>query len=573
MNKEIAKIFYRMADYLEIEGVAFKPQAYKRAGMALDVLREDVEDIYKKEGAEALEKIPGVGKSLAEKIVEYIKTSKIKEYNEKRKKLPIDFDELTAVEGLGPKKIKVLYEKLKIKNLADLEKAAKAGKISELEHFGQKTSNNILESIEFAKRGQGRYLLGDILPVVNNIIQNLNKLKEVKVVSPVGSIRRMKETVGDVDILVIADNPKKVMDYFVSMGGIEKIWAKGSTKSSVRMAQGFDVDLRILPEESYGAALQYFTGSKEHNIALRKIAIDKRYKLNEYGLFKGVKMIAGKDEKDIYEKLGLAWIPSELRENSGEIEEAQKNKLPNLVELKDIKGDLHIHSNWNGGEDSIEELAQEAMNIGYEYIGIADHTKSLKIEYGLDEEQLKKRNKEIDKINLKLKTKNSKLRILCGCEANILADGSIDISDEALAKLDFVIAGVHSQMNMDKKNMTSRIIKAMENPNVDIISHLTGRILKQRDEYELDFDEILRAAKNTNTILEINAYPSRLDLKDVNIKKAKEAGVKMIINTDSHHKGTLNYMGYGVFQARRGWAEKEDIINCLNCEKMLKMLK
>ncbi len=572
-NQEIAKIFYEIAIYLEMQDVAFKPQAYEKAGLNLEILSEDVEEIYKKGGLKALEEIPGIGKNMSEKIVEYLKTGKIKEYQALRKKMPVELGELISVEGIGPKMVRDLYKNLKIKNLQGLEKAAKAGKIRELPNFGLKTEQNILESIKFLKRSKGRFLLGEILPKVYEIIDKLKNLKEVRQISEAGSVRRRKETIGDVDILITSSDPKKVVDCFVAMPGIVKIWGKGPTKASIRLKEGFDVDLRVLPEKQFGSALQYFTGSKEHNIVLRKIAIEKGLKLSEYGLFRGPKMISGKTEKEVYAALKMDYIEPELRENTGEIEAATKRKLPKIIGYKDILGDLHVHSNWDGGENSIEDMANAAIKMGYQYIGIADHTKFLRIEHGLDEKQLAQQRKEIDRINVKGQRSNVKCRILQGCEANILADGSIDIKDEALEKLDYVIAGVHSQMKMPKEKMTERIIKAMKNPNVDIISHPTGRILKRRDEYEVDFEKILKAAKQTNTILEINSFPGRLDLKDVYIKKAKEAGVKMAINTDAHHKDHLRLMEYGISQARRGWAEKKDIINCWPVEKMESFLK
>jgi len=587
LNQEIAKIFYEIAQYLEMQDVAFKPQAYEKAALNLETLSEDINEIYKKQGIEGLKKIPGVGQGMAEKIVEYIKTGKIKEHQELKKKMPVNIEELTSVEGIGPKMVRDLYKYLKIKNLKDLEMAAKAKKIRNLPHFGIKTEQNILESIEFLKRSKGRFLLGEILPYVYEIINQLKNLEEVKEVSEAGSVRRRKETIGDVDILVTLKNAEltrlskikrgtdaeRIIDFFVKLPGVVKIWSKGPTKASIRLKEGFDVDLRVLPESQFGSALQYFTGSKEHNIVLRKIALDKGLKLNEYGLFKGSKMIAGRTEKEVYEALGMSYIEPELRENQGEIEAALKHQLPKIIGYKDILGDLHVHSNWDGGANSIEEIAQAAIKMGYQYIGISDHTKFLRIEHGLDEKQLEQRNKKIDRINVKCQRLNVKCRILKGCEANILADGSIDIKDETLKNLDFVIAGVHSQFKMSQEKMTERIIKAMKNPNVDIISHPTGRILKRRDEYEIDFDKILKAAKETNTVLEINAYPERLDLKDVNIKKAKEMGVKMVINTDSHHIDQLRFMEFGIAQARRGWAEKEDIINTWPIDKLLKMLK
>jgi DNA polymerase (family 10) len=578
-NQEIAKIFYEIADYLEMERIAFKPYAYQKAAITLETFEEEVEDIYKRGGLGALKEIPGVGESIALKIEEYLKTGKIKYYEEFKKKVPVNLEELMAVEGMGPKKAKVLYEKLGIRNLEDLEKAAKAHKIAPLFGFGEKTEKNILEGIEFLKRSKGRFLLGEILPRIKEVEEKLKSLKEVEKIDVAGSVRRRKETIGDVDFLVISKNPEKVMDFFVSLLGVIKIWGKGSTKSSVRMKEGFDMDIRVLAKRSYGSALQYFTGSKDHNIALRKIAIDKGLKLSEYGLFRGSKMIAGENEKKIYEKLGMSWIPPELRENWGEVEAAlqqsqgKPNGLPKLIDYQDIKGDLHCHSKWDGGANTIEELAEAAKKMGYQYLGIADHTKFLRIEYGLDEKKLALQRREIDKLNLQLTINNLQLRILQGCEANILNDGSIDIKDEALAKLDYVITGVHSNFKMPKEKMTERIIRAMKNPNVDIISHPTGRILQHRDEYQIDFEKILKAAKETRTILEINSFPERLDLNDQNIKRAKEAGVKMVINTDAHHIDQLRYIEFGIAQARRGWAEKRDIINTQPLEKLLKYFK
>ncbi len=570
-NQEIANIFYEIADFLEMEEVQFKPQAYRKAALVLEDLEDDVAKIYQEGGLKALKDIPGVGESTAEKIEEYIKTGKIKYYEKLKKKTPIKMEELTAVEGMGPKKAKKLYEELEIRDLADLEKAAKAHKIASLKGFGETTEKNILEGIAFLKRSKGRFLLGDILPRVKAVHQKLQELKEVARVDTAGSVRRMKETIGDADFLVISKKPKKVMDFFVSQPEVVKVWGKGDTKSSIRVREGFDIDLRVLPEESYGSALQYFTGSKEHNIAVRRIAIEKGFKLSEYGLFKGKKMIAGKTEEEVYKKLGMLWIPPEMRENQGEVEASLRGKLPQVIELGDIKGDLHCHSDWDGGENSIEDLARAAKKRGYEYVGITDHTKFLKIEHGLNERQLAQQRKEIDKLNSQFSTFN--FQILHGCEANILNDGSIDIKDEALAKLDFVIAGIHSNFKMPKEKMTERIIKAIKNPHVDIISHPTGRLIQKRDEYQIDFDKILRVARETGTILEINSFPERLDLNDQNIRRAKEAGVKMVINTDSHHKDQLRFMEFGIAQARRGWAEKEDIINVHPLQKLLKFFK
>ena len=553
-----------MADYLRMEDVAFKPYAYSKVAIVLESMEQDVEDIYKQGGLKALEEISGVGKGIAKAIEEYLKTGKIKNHQEMKKRTPIDLDEMSRVEGMGPKKAKILYQKLKIKNLKDLEKAAKAHKIAPLFGFGEKTEKNILEAIKFLKKSKGRFLLGDIMPAVKEVIEKLEKLKQVDKISVAGSVRRMKETIGDVDILVTSKSPKKVMDFFVSQPDVVKVWGKGATKSSIRMKDGFDMDLRVVPGKSYGSALQYFTGSKEHNIVTRKIAIRKGLKLNEYGIFKGSKMIAGNIEKEVYKAIGLDWIPPEMRENQGEIELAQKGKLPNIIDYNDIKGDLHCHSKWDGGSNSIKEMAEAALEMGYSYIGISDHTKFLRIEHGLNEKQLSQQRKEIDKLN-----KKSRIRILQGAETNILNNGSIDIKDEALKKLDYAIAGIHSSMKMGKEEMTERMIKAMKNPYINIISHPFGRLIGRRDEYQIDFDKILRTAKETNTILEINSMPERLDLKDIYIKRAKEMGVKMIINTDSHQKDHMIMIEFGIAQARRGWAEKKDIINTQPLNKLL----
>ena len=569
-NREIAKIFYDIAKYLKMDNVAFKPYAYEKAGNSLEALEKDVGEIYNKGGLKALMEIPGVGKNISDHIEEYLKSGKIKVYEELKKKLPLNIDELAKVEGLGPRKAKVLYQKLGIKNLKDLEKAAKKNLIAPLFGFGKKTEDNILQGIDFLKKSKGRFLLGDIMPIAKEVLEKLKNLKEVGKISLAGSLRRGKETIGDVDILVVSKNPKKVMNFFCSLPNIEKIWGKGGTKASVHMKDGFDMDLRIVSKKSYGSALQYFTGSKEHNIITRKIAIDKGLKLSEYGVFRGSKMIAGSTEQEVYKAIGLNWMAPEIRENEGEIEASLQGKLPELVELKDIKGDLHCHSDWDGGENSIEQMCERAMAMGYEYIGISDHTKFLRIENGLNEKQLLSQKKEIEKINKKFGKQGLKFRILHGCEANILNDGSIDIKDEVLSKLDYVIAGVHSSLKMDKPEMMARLTKAMKNPNVDIISHPTGRLIGKRDEYKIDFDKILKIAKETGTILEINSSPQRLDLNGFYIRRAKAEGVKMIIDTDSHHKDQLNLMEYGVSQARRGWAEKEDIINTKPLAELLK---
>ncbi len=553
-NKEIAQIFYKISQYLRIENIPFKPYAYYKAGEVLASLDKDIQEIYQKGGLKDLEKIPGIGKNIALKIEEYLKTDKIKYFEELKKETPIDLEGITAIEGLGPKRAKLLYEKLKVKNLKELEQAAKKGKIRELFGFDEKIEKNILQGIEFFKQNKEKFLLSEALLIYDKFLKILKK--EVEKIEVAGSIRRKKETVKDIDILAVTKKPDRVMEIFTSQKEVIKVWGKGKTKSSIRIDQGIDLDLRVVPLKSYGAALQYFTGSREHNIVLRKRAKQKGLKLNEYGLFKKEKQIAGKNEKEIYKKLGLPWIPPELREDGTEI----GKKIPQLIELKDIKGDLHCHTNWGAAKHSIEQMYQKAKELNYHYLGISDHTKFLGIEKGLNEKELIKQSNYIKKLREK------GYLILHGCEANILKDGSLDIKNSVLKELDFVIAGVHSGLNQET---TSRILKAMENQQVNIISHLTGRLINKRKESIIDIDRIMEKAKQTNTVLEINAYPQRLDLKVDYIKRAKKEGIKMIINSDAHEKDQLENMKYGLFQAKRGWLEPENIINSLSFEEII----
>ncbi len=574
-NQELVKILYEMAALLEIKEVAFKPQAYERAAYSIESLGEDVDEIYKKGGLKALEDIPGVGQGIAERIEEYIKTGRIADHDKLKKSFPVDIGGLMAIEGVGPKMVKKLYQKLGIKNARELEAAAKAGKLEKLEGLGEKSEQKILKSIGFLQQSQGRFILGFIFPTVRKIVDSLRALPEVKRAEFAGSIRRMQETVGDLDILVISNKPSKVMDFFVKMPEVQGIIEKGPTRTSVRLKIGMDADVRVLPPESFGAALQYFTGDKYHNIALREIAIKKGYKLNEYGLFKGKKIIAGKTEEEIYKKLGMELMEPELRTNHGEIEAALRQaqgklgKLPKLIGYDDLKGDLQVQTDWTDGENSIKEMAEAAKKQGLEYIAITDHTKSLAMTGGLDEKKLLKQMAEIDKVQKQV----SGIKILKGSEVNILKDGTLDIDDETLAKLDVVGAAVHSNFNMPEADMTARIIRAIENPNVDIIFHPTGRVIKRREPYKVDMDKIIKTAKKTGTVLEIDAYPDRLDLKDEHVRKAIDEGVKLAIDSDAHSAGHLKFLEFGIAQARRGWAEKKDVVNTRPWQEMLKMLK
>ncbi|OGD44505.1 DNA polymerase III [Candidatus Azambacteria bacterium RIFCSPLOWO2_02_FULL_46_11] len=577
-NQEIAKIFYEIAALYEMEGVEFKPRAYEKAAHSIEAYEAGIADVYKKGGIDALcknpkTKIPGVGQSMAEHIAQLIDKGRFAEYERLKKKVPVDIQGLTAIEGVGPKMVYKLYKKLGVKTVDDLEKAAKAGKVRKLEDFGEKSEENILKGIEFLRKSTGRFILGFVLPDLKKIESRLKELPQVKQISLAGSVRRRKETVGDCDILITSDNPKPVMNFFVSMPEVERIYAHGPTKSAVKLKSGIDVDLRVVPPESFGAAMQYFTGSKDHNIALREIAIKKGWKLNEYGIFKGKKQIAGKTEEEVYKKLGLNYIEPEMRENLGEIQLAQKGNLPKLIGYNDLKGDLQIQTDWTDGANSIEEMAEEAKKLGLEYIAITDHTKSLAMTGGSDEKKLLRQMAAIDKLNSKIKNQKSKFKILKGAEVNILKNGLLDIADDVLAKLDVVGAAVHSHFNLSREEQSKRVIRAMENPNVDILFHPTGRIIQRRAAYDLDIDEIIKAAKRTGTILEIDAYPDRLDIKDEYVKKCVEQGVKLAIDSDAHSVVHIHYLEYGIAQARRGWAKKSDIVNTKPLKEFLKLLK
>jgi DNA polymerase (family 10) len=568
-NPEVAKILNEIAVLLEMDNVQFKPRAYEKAARAIEALEESVEEIYAKGGEKALMEIPGVGASIAEKIGELIKTGRLKYYEDLKKKVPVDLESLYGIEGLGPKTIKTLYQQLGIKTIDDLEKAAREHKISKLPGFKEKTEQNILKGIEFAKKGKGRYILGFTLPLIRDIENRLKALPGVTKAVAAGSVRRWKETIGDADFLVISNNHQSVMDFFTSMPEVIDIISKGDTKSSVKLKTGMGVDVRVLSEANFGAALQYFTGGKDHNVALRRIAQEKGMKLSEYGLFKGDKQIAGRTEEEVYEKLGLDWMPPELRENTGEIEAAMNHRLPKLIEYNEVRGDLQTHTNWTDGANPVQEMAQEAHRLGREYIVISDHSKGLAMTGGLDEQMLLKQSEEIEKVNDKLRG----IRVLKGVELNIQKDGSLDISDKVLEGLDVVGAAVHSNLNMNKEEMTKRVVKALENSNVDILCHPTERQIQKREAVQLDVERIIQVAKDTGTILDIDSYPDRLDLKDEYIKKAVQLGTKLGISSDSHSKIHLHYLELGVAQARRGWATAKDIVNTRKVDEFLNLVK
>ena len=554
----------------EDPNVQFRARAYYRAADTIASLQENVIDIYGRQGVNGLLEIPAVGKAIASKIEEYLKGGKIQHLEELKAKVPIDIDELYGIEGIGPKTIKMFYDKLQIKNLADLEKAATEGKLKTLPGFTEKKEQDIFKRIEFFKRGKGRLIIGEVYPLVKQIEKRLQHIAGVKNAVAAGSIRRMKETIGDIDYLVAANDPKRVIDFFVKMPEVQEILGMGQAKAFVKLASGIDADLLVVPEESWGAALQYFTGSKEHSVQLRKIAISKGFRLNEWGVFKGDKRIAGATEEEVYKILGLQWIPPEMRENAGEIELGRQDKVPKLVEYGSLKGDLQVHSENSDGTATIEEMARGAKAFGLDYIAITDHTKSLKLAGGLEEQELLEQADKISQLNDRLR---EEFRILSSAEVNIMKDGSLDIPNTVLDKLDIVGAAIHSHFNLPIETQTERLIKAAKNPSVDILFHPTGRLINRRAGYLVDIEKLIDVAKDTNTVLEIDAHYDRLDLKDEYVRMAVRNGVKLVIDSDAHHPIHYSFLTFGIAQARRGWAIQSDILNTLPADKLLNALK
>ena len=600
-NQSISEVLRQIGEYLAMQHVQFKPRAFEKAAENVGALEEELAETYAKGGIKALKEIPGVGQSIAEIIEELVKTGRSTEYEKLKKATPVRLDELARVEGLGPKSIQKLYKELGVRNLKDLEAAAKKGKIGVLEGFGKKSEEKILKGIGFAKSSGLRFIGGLMLPQIREIEKRLVAVTGVSKVTVAGSTRRRKETIGDIDILAVSSKPAIIMDEFVSKTpGIMTVIAHGPTKSSIKIKPGINIDLRVVPAESYGAALNYFTGSKEHNVVIRARANKLGLTLNEYGLFKiktgstkkGAEQegarVASRSEEDIYTALKMAYVEPELRENAGEVEAASRefekktsNKksgaatsksggLPKLIGYDDLQGDLQVQTNWTDGDASIEAMARHAAARGLKYIVITDHTKRLAMTHGLDEKRIRKQWDEIDVVNKKLA---GKIKILKGTECDILKDGTLDLDDETLSQLDVVGVSVHSFFDLPRAAQTARVIRAISNPNVDILFHPTGRLINKRPPIDIDIDEIIVTAKKTGTILEIDALPERSDLKDEHIRKCVEAGVKMCIDSDAHAAAHYAFLECGIAQARRGWAEKKDIINAWPVEKMLKFLK
>jgi DNA polymerase (family X) len=598
-NSEVAKIFREIAFILQTAdekksepNIIFKIKSYNKAADEIQNLSSEIGEIYKKDKLKGLLNIPSIGKAIATKLEEYITTGKIHYYDELKEKLPVDVSQFFRLEGIGPKTIKTLYSNLGIKNIPDLEKAALEGKIRSIPGFSQKKEELILKKIQFFKKSGGRRLIGEVYPLVRRIEERLSGNTGVKQAVAVGSFRRMKETIGDIDYLVSVISQKdgnNIIDYFINMPEVKEIIGRGSSKAFVKLNNGIDADLLVVPEESFGAAMQYFTGSKEHGVAMRKIAISKGLRLNEWGVFdKQNHRVAGATEEDVYRVLGLEWIPPEMRENRGElkiakiekngIEKEDKVRLSQLIAYDDLKGDLQVHSNYTDGTMSIEEMALNARDrFGLSYIAISDHTKSLRLTNGLDEKQLLNQANTIAEINDKIKinnnSKNKDFRILSSAEVNILKDGSLDISNNILDKLDIVGVAIHSHFSLPIESQTARLISAAQNPSIDIIFHPTGRIINQREGYPINISKLIEIANKSNTILEIDAHYNRLDLKDEFIRMAIENNVKLVIDSDAHHPLHYAFLRFGIGQARRGWAKKSDILNTLSAKELLDSLK
>ena len=570
-NREVAGLLYEMAELLELHAEnRFKIIAFSKAARAIESLQEDINKVCREK---RLQSIPGVGKAIAQKVEEYLKTGQIEAHQELLAKTPPGLVKLLQISGLGPKTVFLLHEKLNITNLEELETAAKEHRIRRLPRMGPTREANILKSIERYKKRSTRILFSTVEPIVNDILVYLRGMEGLENITAAGSFRRAKETVGDIDILATAARPEEIVTAFVRMPLVDEVLAKGPTKASVIVKDTIQVDLRIVEHHSFGTVLQYFTGSKEHNVRLRQLALNRGYSLSEYSL---TRLSDGRDlffdrEEEVYSALGLPYIPPEMREDRGEIEAALQGRLPRLVEQKDIRGDLHVHSNWSDGRASPLEMARAAASLGYEYIALCDHSPLVGIAGGLSPEKLEQKIKAVAAANKELE--GAGITILAGTEVDIKADGRLDYSDDLLARCDVVVASVHMGVQQTERAITGRLISAIENENVDIIGHPTGRIIDQREPYEMDMQAVLEAAARTNTALEINSYPSRLDLSDVNARAAKEMGVRMSINSDAHDPEQLLTMKYGVNVARRAWLEKKDVLNALSLKELLSELK
>ncbi|MCG6908076.1 MAG: DNA polymerase/3'-5' exonuclease PolX [Desulfobacteraceae bacterium] len=571
-NSDIARIFNQIADLLEISGAnPFRVRAYRHAARTVEDQPQSVAVMIEK--GEDLSELSGIGKVLAGKITEIVATGSLKMLADLEQEVPEGLSELMRITQLGPKRVAALYKKLGIKDLEDLAEAARQENIRDLDGFGKKTEEHILKELHRRKGAEKRTKLAEAEQVVDSLKSFLEGIEGVNRVTVAGSYRRRKETVGDLDILLTCKKDSPVMDRFTGFEDVAEVIANGKTKSTVRLQSGLQVDLRVVPEVSYGAALHYFTGSKEHNIAIRKIAVKKDLKINEYGVFQGHdgdgERIAGASEEEVYAAVDLPYIAPELRENRGEIEAAQKSKLPHLILREDIRGDLHAHTHATDGHSSLREMVAAARDLGYSYLAITEHSQALRVARGFDCKQLERQIEEIDKLS----GEYPGFRILKGIEVDILADGSLDLPDAVLGKLDLAVCSVHSKFNLSSEKQTKRIIRAMDNPHFNILGHPTGRLINEREAYGVDMEKIMKAAMERGCILELNAHPDRLDLNDHHCRMARDMRLKVAISTDAHSTKALGNMKYGIYQARRGWLTKDDVVNTHPVAELLKLLK
>lgn len=567
-NREIASIFERLADLLEIEGAnPFRVRAYRNAARVVGGLSQSVEDMLRE--GEDLSELPYIGEDLAQKIETIVETGKLPLLEEVKSRIPPELSELMKIPGLGPKRVKTLYQALKIDSLDDLKRAVESGKVRELEGFGKKSEEVLQASLERLTGAERRTRLFDADEILKPLLAYLKKIKGVKQIDVAGSYRRRKETVGDLDILVTCKRDAPVADRFVEYEQVREVVSHGRTRSTVILRSGLQVDLRVVPQTSYGAAMHYFTGSKAHNIAVRKLGVKRGLKINEYGVFRNDKRVAGRTEAEVFKQVGLPFIEPELREDRGEIEAARKGKLPRLVSVGDIRGDLHSHTKATDGHGSIEQMARAAAERGYAYLAITDHTRRVTMARGLDEKRLVRQMEEIDRLNEEL----DGIVILKSAEVDILKDGSLDLPQDVLRTLDLTVCAVHYDLGLARGKQTERIIRAMDNPCFNILAHPSGRLIDERDPYELDFERVMEAAKERGCFLEVNAQPARLDLTDVYCKMAKDMGVKVAISTDAHDLQQLDYMRLGVGQARRGWLEPGDVINTRPLRELKRLLQ
>ena len=567
-NHEVAEILSKIAKALALKDENFfKIRAYSRAARAIKDLPEDIEEISKKE---SLTNIPGVGEGIAKKVKEYLKTGKMSKYEEVTRDIPKSLLTLLDIRDLGPKTLGALHKELGVENLDDLKKVIEDGSFQKLEGLGDKSAGKIMENIKVYEKRMGkehRFLIGEVMATVDQIMKKLKEVDLVSRVAPAGSYRRMKETVGDLDILVESNDNRKVMKKFTAFSEVKKVLESGETKTSI-VVEGLDIqmDLRVVPKESFGAALMYFTGSKDHNVRIRSLALKRGLKVNEYGVFRNDTMVAGKTEEEIYKFLNLQFIPPEIREDRGEVEKAMEGQLPKLLGYGDIKGNLHTHTRYSDGENTIRELVKKSIEFGYSYLGISDHSKTASYANGLSVNDLKKQCDEIDKLNKEF----DKIRILKGIECDILPDGSLDYDENILKSLDFVIGAIHSNF---KKKVTQRMEKALENPYLTILAHPTGRLISKREGYDVDLGSVLDKASKEGKILEINAYYDRLDLDEHNAREAYKKGIKLMINTDAHNLRMFDWMILGIGIARRAWLPSSAIVNTLTLKDFLKAIK